>query len=361
MPKFHSLRPVYPLQIDDEPREPLPAFRTIATESAQEIFNQEIEPTHAPVTSTLSAKRQFQTEPISPLYTVQPAQSSSITPRALALPAIYRASQIKAERALQPLPSTQALQHNPPRSLLTALQSAMEPKTNRLPVVIPAEMKRRKQQPVTQELSPATRRTISRFKLGIVSGAMVAFLFLTAFSFGSANQGKPFIPLLGNAIQQLQGQGSNSALSEIQTGGQTQPVVAAPAIPNIPQSNLVTLAQQDAIKYGISPVYFVRQIYAESGFNPNAYSPAGAIGIAQFEPATAAGLGVNPYDPVSSLDGAARYMATLSNSYAGDYAKALAAYNAGSANVNNAVRNGGANWLSLLPLETQNYVRKIMG
>jgi soluble lytic murein transglycosylase-like protein len=237
----------------------------------------------------------------------------------------------------------------------------MEPKTNRLPVFIPAEMKKTKQQPATKVLSPATRRTISRFKQGIVSGAVIAFLFLTAFSFGSANPGKPFIPLFGNAIQQSQGQGSNSAFSQSQTGSQTQPVVAAPAMPNIPQNDLVTLAQQDAIKYGISPVYFVRQIYAESGFNPNAYSPAGAIGIAQFIPSTAAALGVNPYDPVSSLDGAARYMATLSNSFGGDYAKALAGYNAGSATVNNAVRNGGANWLSLMPLETQNYVFKIMG
>jgi len=356
MPKFHSLRPVYSLPSNAEPREPLPAFRTIVTESAHEI-----EPAHAPVTRTLPATQQFQAEPINPHYTVQLAQSSNIMPRVQALSAKYRAPQIETEQALQPLPSTQALQYQPPQSLLTALQLTMEPKTHRLPVVIPAEMKRSKRRPVTEELSPTTRRTISRFKLGIVSGAMVAFLFLTAFSFGSANQGKPFIPVLGNPIQELQGQGSNSALSLSETGTQTQPVAAAPAMPNIPQSDLVALAQQDAIKYGISPVYFVRQIYAESGFNPNAYSPAGAIGIAQFEPATAAGLGVNPYDPASSLDGAARYMATLSNSYNGDYAKALAAYNAGSANVNNAVRNGGANWLSLLPLETQNYVTKIMG
>jgi hypothetical protein len=237
----------------------------------------------------------------------------------------------------------------------------MEPKTNRLPVVIPAEMKKRKLRSVTEEISPATRRTISRFNLGIVLGAMVAFLFLTAFSFGSANQGKPVFSLLSNPIQQWQGQGSNSALSQTQVGTQKQPVVAAPAMPNIPQNDLVAVAQQDAIKYGISPVYFVRQIYAESGFNPNAYSPAGAIGIAQFIPSTAASLGVNPYDPISSLDGAARYMASLSNSFGGDYAKALAAYNAGSGTVNNAVRNGGANWLALMPLETQNYVYKIMG
>ena len=133
------------------------------------------------------------------------------------------------------------------------------------------------------------------------------------------------------------------------TQNTTQPIVAAvPAMPAIPQSNLVTLAQQDAIEYGISPVYFVRQIYAESGFNPNAYSPAGAVGI-------------DPYDPVSALNGAAKYMAGLSNEFDGDYAKALAAYNAGSGAVQTAVNNGGANWLSLMPYETQVYVSKIMG
>ena len=354
MPKFHSLR------INDEPREPLPAFRT--TENAQDILNQKIEPKYTTVTPAVSDEQYFRVEPISDRYTVQPTQSNSPTARVQTLPSRYRASQVNTEKALQLLPSTQPLQASHPQSLLTALQSTMEPKTNRLPVVIPAEMKKSKKPLAAEELSPATRRTISRFKVGIVSGAMVAFLFLTAFSFAPTNQGKPMYTFFETSIQQSQVQGPNSALSQIQTGPQQNtPIVAAPAMPNIPQTNLVALAQQDAIKYGISPVYFVRQINAESGFNPNAYSPAGAIGIAQFIPSTAASLVVNPYDPVSSLDGAARYMASLSNTYGGNYAEALAAYNAGGANVNNAIRNGGANWLSLLPLETQNYVNKIMG
>jgi soluble lytic murein transglycosylase-like protein len=236
----------------------------------------------------------------------------------------------------------------------------MEPKTNRLPLFIPAEMKKAKPRPVTEQLSLGTRRIISRFKLGIVLGAMAAFTFLTVFSFGPANQGKPTLPLINNLIQ-LSQQGANTALSRTPAQSNPQPVAVDPGIPNIPQSDLVKLAQQDAIKYGISPVYYVRQIYAESGFNPNAYSPAGAIGIAQFTPSTAAAMGVNPYDPVSSLDGGARYMARLSNSYGGDYAKALAAYNAGSGTVNNAVSRGGANWLSFMPYETQAYIQKIMG
>ena len=81
----------------------------------------------------------------------------------------------------------------------------------------------------------------------------------------------------------------------------------------------------------------------------------------QFLPSTAAGLGINPYDPVSALYGAARYMASLSAQFGGNYSMGLAAYNAGSGAVQSAVNRGGANWLYLLPLETQNYVLKIMG
>jgi soluble lytic murein transglycosylase-like protein len=356
MPKFHSLRTVYPPLINDESRELSPALRTVVTKNAQDIFNQEIELAHAPVTPALSGEQHFQAEPISPLYAAQPAQSRITTPRVAGLSAQYIAPQVKTEKALQPLRPTQALQSHQPQSLLAALQSTMEPKINRLPVLIPAEMKKIKQQPA-EALSPATRRTISRFKQGIVLGAMVAFLFLTAFSFGPANQSIHAFPLLDNLIQQSQEQAPNSAISQ----KSAQPIVAAPGMPNIPQSDLVTLAQQDAIKYGISPVYFVRQIYAESGFNPNAYSPAGAVGIAQFLPSTAAGLGINPYDPVSALDGAAKYMARLSNQFGGDYAKALAAYNAGSGTVQNAINRGGANWLSLMPYETQIYINKITG
>jgi soluble lytic murein transglycosylase-like protein len=134
----------------------------------------------------------------------------------------------------------------------------------------------------------------------------------------------------------------------------------APTI-NLPTSQYVTIAQQDAVNAGISPVYFVRQIYAESGFDPNAYSPAGAVGIAQFEPSTAYALGVDPYDPISALQGAAKLMSAYNAQYGGDYAKALGAYNAGGGNVQIAVQNCGANWLSCMPAETQNYVFKIMG
>ncbi|GAC1433001.1 MAG: hypothetical protein PVS3B3_34020 [Ktedonobacteraceae bacterium] len=140
------------------------------------------------------------------------------------------------------------------------------------------------------------------------------------------------------------------------------PTVAGNPPPiTFPTSQYVAIARQDALNVGIPPDYFLRQIYVESGFNPDAASPAGAVGIAQFEPATAAGLGINPYDPVQALSGAARLMASYVIQYDGEYAKALAAYNAGSGRLNRAVRTCGTSWLACVPAETQNYIYKIMG
>lgn len=113
------------------------------------------------------------------------------------------------------------------------------------------------------------------------------------------------------------------------------------------------LAYQTAQKYGLDPDMFVRQIQAESAFNPAAISSAGAIGLGQLMPATAKALGVDPTDPVQNLEGAARYMKQQLDRF-GDPALALAAYNAGPSRV--AKANGIPNIT-----ETQNYVAKILG
>lgn len=120
-------------------------------------------------------------------------------------------------------------------------------------------------------------------------------------------------------------------------------------------------AWQAALDAGIDPNLFIRQINQESGFDPNAYSPAGAEGIAQFMPATATGLGVDPWDPTSALYGAANLMAQLSQQFGGNYAQALAAYNAGPGTVQYAISVGGSDWYDYLPAETQSYVTIIMG
>ena len=81
-----------------------------------------------------------------------------------------------------------------------------------------------------------------------------------------------------------------------------------------------------ARRHGIDPVLFLRQIAAESDFDPNAVSKAGAVGIAQIMPALHPA--VDPTDPYASLDYAARLMRGYINHF-GDWRRALIAYNAG--------------------------------
>lgn len=139
-------------------------------------------------------------------------------------------------------------------------------------------------------------------------------------------------------------------------------------------SQYATLANMDASNSGIDPTDFVRQIAAESGFNPKALSPAGAEGIAQIMPATASAWGVNPWNPQQSLQAAANAMAgyerywrqELNSSaygFGGNEAEvealSLSSYNYGIGGTQALARRYGASWLSHAPQETQNYISEI--
>jgi membrane-bound lytic murein transglycosylase B len=106
--------------------------------------------------------------------------------------------------------------------------------------------------------------------------------------------------------------------------------------------------------YGVDEKLLKAVAKAESNFNPSAVSSAGAIGIMQLMPSTAAGLGVSDsFDARENILGGAKYLSQLLAKYNGDTSLALAAYNAGSARVD---EYGGIPPFT----ETQNYVAKVL-
>lgn len=114
---------------------------------------------------------------------------------------------------------------------------------------------------------------------------------------------------------------------------------------------MMQLLSQYEQKYGL-PSGILNAVYnVESGGNQNAVSPKGAQGAFQFMPDTAKELGVDPFDPTSAADGAARYLKQNYDKF-GNWDLALAAYNAGPGNVQ---KYGGVPPFK----ETQSYVQKV--
>lgn len=114
--------------------------------------------------------------------------------------------------------------------------------------------------------------------------------------------------------------------------------------------DLNSLEQQN----GLPPGTLAAMMQRESGGNPNAVSPKGAIGAFQFMPQTAQQYGIDPTNPDQSAQAAAQMMGQLRQKYNGDMPSALAGYNWGQGNVD---RQG----LQNAPPETQNYIQNIMG
>ncbi len=126
-----------------------------------------------------------------------------------------------------------------------------------------------------------------------------------------------------------------------------------PAYRGSRRSQYLPHAKAMARKHGIPEDLFLRLVQQESGWNPKARSHKGARGLAQLMPGTAAKLGVDPSDPIQNLEGGARYLRMMYNTF-GSWRLALAAYNAGPGAV---AKYGGVPPYR----ETRNYVRIIHG
>ncbi|MEZ0171324.1 lytic transglycosylase domain-containing protein [Microvirga sp. TS319] len=126
--------------------------------------------------------------------------------------------------------------------------------------------------------------------------------------------------------------------------------------PEIGRAELERVAEEAAKAHLLPVAYFLRLIQRESSFDRHARSPAGAQGIAQFMPETAALRGVrDPFDPIEALPKSAELLRDLWSQF-GNQGLAAAAYNAGPTRVRD--------WLAgrrALPMETIHYVRAITG
>jgi len=119
------------------------------------------------------------------------------------------------------------------------------------------------------------------------------------------------------------------------------------------------MVRAEAERRGVDPEHMLRMVQAESAFNPNAVSTAGAAGLLQLMPGTAGDMGLTAqerFDPQKSIEGGTGYFKQLLDRFGGDYEKASAAYNWGP----NRRTLKKDDWKLGLPKETADYLTRVM-
>jgi hypothetical protein len=135
----------------------------------------------------------------------------------------------------------------------------------------------------------------------------------------------------------------------------TLPAELTPQV-DVPVEKVCDALTAAAQETGLPPAFFARLIWQESRFRQHAVSRAGAQGVAQFMPGTAAQFGLhNPFDPIASLAASARFLRDLFQQF-GNIGLAAAAYNAGPRRIQEWLAQRGK-----MPDETRNYVKIITG
>jgi soluble lytic murein transglycosylase-like protein len=147
--------------------------------------------------------------------------------------------------------------------------------------------------------------------------------------------------------------GSVKFTPKYKKGEETAAAEGIPAYRGSYKGAYLAVAKAAAQKHGVPEDLFLRLVQQESGWNPVAVSTKGATGLAQLMPGTAEKLGVDINDPEANLDGGARYLRMMFDTF-GSWELALAAYNAGPGAVEE--HNGIPPYA-----ETENYVKAILG
>lgn len=143
--------------------------------------------------------------------------------------------------------------------------------------------------------------------------------------------------------------------ADMKTGRLVRSTVTEPRFVPVEDPSLSAMIDRIAGEQGVESHLVHSVIRAESNYNANAVSPKGAQGIMQLIPATARRFGVtNAFDARENIQGGVRYLRFLLDYYKDDYAKAIAAYNAGEGAVDK--------YHGVPPYaETQNYVYRVAG
>jgi soluble lytic murein transglycosylase-like protein len=154
-------------------------------------------------------------------------------------------------------------------------------------------------------------------------------------------------------LQNLKPLGQTNSLS-LPAGWKSNPTAAPANIPSqtsAQRQEIDALIDQAAQRYKLDPNLVRAVVTAESDFDPQTVSQAGAMGLMQLMPETAADMGVkDAFDPVQNIEGGTRYLSLMLERFGGDESKALAAYNWGPSNV----ERGGR-----LPSETRTYLKRV--
>ena len=174
--------------------------------------------------------------------------------------------------------------------------------------------------------------------------------------------GTGFSQKLEKEMQKSLGAAASDKASETAGADKKQPLPEVHKLKNsgkvladmpLADQNLSTLIEAAARKYKVDPKLVAAVAEVESNGNQEAVSSAGAIGVMQLMPDTAASLGVDPYNKQQNIEGGAKYLRQMLDTFGGDTKKAVAAYNAGPG----AVKDYGG----VPPYkETQNYVNKVL-
>ncbi len=174
----------------------------------------------------------------------------------------------------------------------------------------------------------------------------------TAANFGSLLLNKNSLDVNGKIYnnESLSNLSMSQALQNLEPENETASINSTYAS----KSQLISMINQVAQKHGVDEKLVQALIKQESGFNPNAKSKVGAIGLMQLMPSTAKAMGVkNPYNAAQNVEGGVKYLKSMLNKYNGNIILALAAYNAGP---------GAVDKYSGVPpyKETENYVKNIL-